>query len=46
LPDTAEKIRKMLGVEEKQYLDNCKFGEFKGKPKKEKILFRKVKKIS
>jgi methionyl-tRNA synthetase len=43
LPDTTEKVRKMLGIEERQSFNDCKFGEFKWKPKKGEILFKKVK---
>ena len=43
LPETSEKIRKMLGIEEKMYLKDCKFGEFKWNPKKGEILFKKAK---
>jgi len=43
LPDTAEKIRKMLGIKEKQGFNDCKFREFKWKPKRGEILFKKIK---
>jgi methionyl-tRNA synthetase len=43
LPETAEKIRRMLGIEEKQGFSDCKFGEFKCKTKKGEILFKKMK---
>jgi methionyl-tRNA synthetase len=42
LPETTEKIRRMLGIEEKQSFNDCKFGEFKWKPKKGEILFKKL----
>lgn len=42
LPDTAEKIREQLGVKEGR-LSDCKFGEFRGNPKKGEYLFKKVK---
>jgi methionyl-tRNA synthetase len=43
LPETAEKIRGMLGIEERQGLNDCKFGEFKWKPRKIGIIFKKIK---
>ncbi|MGC8993593.1 MAG: methionine--tRNA ligase, partial [Candidatus Aenigmatarchaeota archaeon] len=43
LPETSEKIRKQLGIEEKQTIEDCKFKEWKWKPKKGEILFKKIK---
>ncbi|MCL5427753.1 MAG: methionine--tRNA ligase [Candidatus Marsarchaeota archaeon] len=42
MPDTSERIRMQLGVE-KQGIDQCRFGEFRGKVKKAGHLFEKVK---
>ncbi|MGC9059254.1 MAG: methionine--tRNA ligase [Candidatus Aenigmatarchaeota archaeon] len=43
LPETSEKIRKQLGIEEKQTIEDCKFKEWRWKPKKGEILFKKIK---
>ena len=42
MPDTSERIRMQLGVE-KQGIDQCRFGELRGKVKKAGHLFEKVK---
>ncbi|MEM4460743.1 MAG: methionine--tRNA ligase [Nanopusillaceae archaeon] len=42
MPETSEKIRKQLGINEKISLNNCRFKDFEGKPKKEEILFQKI----
>ena len=43
IPDSADKINKQLGLEKnKPLLKECKFGVWKGKPKKGEYLFKKV----
>jgi methionyl-tRNA synthetase len=42
LPETAEKINKQLGVPAGT-LNDCKFGPWKGRPKKGKHLFERIK---
>ncbi|MEM5815324.1 MAG: methionine--tRNA ligase [Candidatus Aenigmatarchaeota archaeon] len=42
MSETSEKIRRQLGISEEIKLEDCKFKEFNGKPKKEEMLFQKI----
>ncbi len=41
MPETSERLRRQLGVD-REGIEYCKFGEFRGRPRKGEYLFKKV----